>query len=279
MSDFKIPQMQRITSRDNQKLKLARKARDRRLEDLIFVEGWRLAEEALRSKLNISDIFFSEGFAKSARGEAFLQKTKHFNLYEVSEQIFNTLSATRHPQGVILTASRPQVGKSVVEINLSGKSSEFPLVILLHQINNPANLGAVLRTAEAAGVCGVILTENSADPFSPKALRGAMGASFRLPVWTNADYFEVLDWAVSRNLIPICADINSRKSYTEIDWKKARLLIFGSEAGGLSAEEREKISENLIIPMGNAVESLNLAVACGVILFEARRQSNAGQPL
>jgi TrmH family RNA methyltransferase len=133
-------------------------------------------------------------------------------------------------------------------------------------------LGAILRTCEAVDVSGVILSKNSADAFSPKALRGAMGANLRLPLWTNADFFEVLDWAKTEGFGSICADVNAEKSYLEIDWKKPRLLIFGSEAHGLNADEREKTDESLLIPMANNVESLNLAVACGVILFEARKQ-------
>lgn len=265
--------MQKISSRDNQKLKLARKARDRRVVDLIFIEGLRLAEEALRSNLSISEIFVAENFSKSERGQDFLKKARNFNLSEVSGQIFETLSDTKRSQGVILIAAKPETGKVFIEHHLQKKGRKFPLVVLLHQINNPSNLGAILRTCAAVGVSGVILTRNSADAFSPKALRGAMGASFRLPLWENADYFEALAWADSQNLISACADVNSSKSYAEINWRAARLLIFGSEARGLSANEREKVRESLVIPMENAVESLNLAVACGVILFEAKRQS------
>ena len=267
--------MQKITSRDNQKLKLARKVRDGRVENLIFIEGLRLAEEALRSDLNISDVFVTESFSKTERGQDFLQKAENSNLSEVPEQIFNSLSDTKQSQGVILISSKPETGKGVIQDNLQKTTCRFPLVILLHQINNPSNLGAILRTAEASGVSGVILTKDSADVFSPKALRAAMGASFRLPVWTDADYFEVLDWAEQKDLVSVCADVNSDRSYTEIDWKTPRLLIFGSEAHGLSAEEREKVNESLIIPMENGVESLNLAVACAVILFEAKRQFRA----
>jgi len=101
-----------------------------------------------------------------------------------------------------------------------------------------------------------------------------MGASFRLPIWTEADFFEVLGWAKEKNLISICADVNAKKSYLEVDWRKAHLLIFGSEAHGLSQKERESVAEGLIIPMENEVESLNLAVSAGVILFEAKRQIN-----
>ncbi len=99
-----------------------------------------------------------------------------------------------------------------------------------------------------------------------------MGASLRLPIWEGADLFEILDWARGKNLTSVCADVNAKKSYLETDWTKPRLLIFGSEAHGLSAEEKEAIEESLLIPMENGVESLNLAVSCGVILFEAKRQ-------
>lgn len=128
-----------------------------------------------------------------------------------------------------------------------------------------------MRTAEAVDVSGVILTKNSADVFSPKAIRGAMGASLRLPLWTNADFTEALQWSRAKNLKSICADVNAEKIYTEVDWNVSRLLVFGSEAHGLSAAERAAVEESLLIPMANGVESLNIAVACGIILYEARR--------
>lgn len=264
--------MLKITSRDNQKLKFARWVRDGYVKDLIFVEGLRLAEEVSRSNLKISDVLFTENFAANERGKEFLQNAETSNLWEISEKIFESLSDTKHSQGIIVICEKPATGKITIEKNLTTKADKSPLLILLHQINNPTNLGAILRTCEAADVAGVIQTKNSADVFSPKALRGAMGASLRLPLWTNADFFEALDWAQENNFISICADVNAEKSYLEIDWAKPRLLIFGSEAHGLTAGEREKTNESLIIPMENGVESLNLAVSCGVILFEAKRQ-------
>lgn len=257
----------KITSRDNSKLKFARKVRDGRVADFIFVEGLRLAEEVLRSNVEISEVFFTAQFAETERGIIFLNQTA--NHTEVSENIFNSLADTKTSQGIVLICAKPETSQRRIESDLP--KHEFPLVVLLHETNNPSNLGAILRTAEAANVAGVIITKNSADAFSPKALRSAMGANLRLPMWTNADFSEVLDWAREQNLVSICADINSNKSYTEIDWKKPRLLIFGSEAHGLSAKEREMIDESLLIPMENNVESLNLAVSCGIILFEAKK--------
>lgn len=244
------------------------------MKDVIFVEGARLAEEILHSELKIFDILLTESFRQTERGQKFLQiiKNKTDNLAEVPEKIFNSISDTKNSQGIIVIAAKPATGKIIIEANLPTNERRLPLFILLHQINNPSNLGAILRSAEAADISGVISTENSADVFSPKALRGAMGATFRLPIWTNADFSEVLNWSKKKNLISVCADINAKKSYLNVDWKKPRLLIFGSEARGLNAEEHEKIDESLIIPMENNVESLNLAVSCGVILFEAKRQ-------
>ncbi|CAN5403574.1 RNA methyltransferase [soil metagenome] len=266
--------MPKITSRDNQKLKFARKVREGRTADSIFVEGLRLAEEVLRSNTEIREIFFTSQFTNTLRGKAFLENAPTANIFEVSESSFNSLSDTKSSQGIVVICAKPETGQQSIEINLASKKREFPLVVLLHEINNPATLGAILRTSEAAGVSGVILTRNSVDSFAPKSLRASMGAALRLPIWTNADFFAALKWANANNLTSVCADVKADKSYTEINWKKPRLLIFGSEAHGLSANECEKIDESLIIPMENEVESLNLAVSCGIILFEAKRQSD-----
>ncbi|HEX8733993.1 MAG TPA: RNA methyltransferase [Pyrinomonadaceae bacterium] len=265
--------MLKITSRDNQKIKFARKARDGRERDFVFVEGARLAEEVLKANLPIREVFFTEDFAETERGQSFLNavKTKSESLAEVSTKIFDSIADTKTSQGIIVICEKPLTGESVVNANLLTRNLRFPLVILLHEINNPNNLGAILRTAEAVDVSGVITTKNSADVFSPKAIRGAMGASLRLPLWTNADFPEVLEWSREKNLKSVCADVNAEKLYTEIDWNAARLLVFGSEAHGLSAGERARIDESLLIPMANGVESLNIAVACGIILYEARR--------
>ena len=266
----------KITSRDNRKIKLVRKVRDNRLKELIFLEGLRLCKEVLRSEIPIQEVFYTKEFAENERGQILLSEFDSLtgNIFEVEETIFDSISATKNTQGIILICRRPHNSLEIFENSLTTIKKKFPLLILLHEINNPSNLGAILRTAEAAGVAGIILTKNSADVFSPKALRGAMGANLRLPIWADADFFEVIKQAKEKNFSTICADVNSEKSYLEVDWKKPRLLIFGSEAHGLSFEERNSVEESLLISMENEVESLNLAVSCAVILFEAKRQQN-----
>ena len=265
--------MQKITSRENAKLKLARKVRDGREPDLIFVEGVRLAEEVLRSETRVVEVFVSENFKRHERAAQLLSafQDKTCSIAEVSESLLQTIADTKTSQGIILICEKPATSRENFETRFSPENN-LPVVVLLHEVNNPSNLGAILRTAEAVNVSGIIISKNSADAFSPKSLRASMGAGLRLYIWTNAEFDEVLEWSRGKKLISTAADINSEKSYTEIDWTKPRLLVFGSEAHGLEAADFQKIDEGLIIPMENGVESLNLAVSCGIILFEARRQ-------
>jgi TrmH family RNA methyltransferase len=147
-----------------------------------------------------------------------------------------------------------------------------PLLVVLHQINNPVNVGAILRTSEAAGAAGVIATKNTSDPFSPKSLRGAMGSAFRLPIWSGPTYAEMIDWCRERGIATICADVDASTAYTEIDWTRPSALILGPESTGLAPEELELADQRVSIPMKGMAESLNVAVAGGVLLFEAARQ-------
>jgi TrmH family RNA methyltransferase len=143
---------------------------------------------------------------------------------------------------------------------------------MLHKTNNPVNVGAIVRTAEAAGATGVIATANTADPFSAKALRGAMGSAFRLPLWRGGTFSEVLEWCRGRKIQLICADVSAPKIFSDVNWRKPTALLVGRESAGLSKDELAAADLAVHIPMKGAVESLNVAVATGVILYEAARQ-------
>lgn len=263
----------KISSRDNGKLVMARRVRDGKIEGLIFVEGLRLAEEVLRSGLAISECFVAPGFADAARGRELMDKIEETGVVicEVSENLFQSLADTSNSQGIIVIAARPTSGVSKIEENLRSKSPV--LVVMLHEVNDPSNLGSVFRTAEAVGVAGIIVSKGSADVFSPKALRAAMGASFRVPVWEKAGLNEVIAWSRLQGLRTTAADIDAEIQYTQVDWRLPRLVVFGSEAHGLTRNTLEMIDEVILIPMQNKVESLNLAVSAGIILFEAVRQN------
>jgi len=261
----------KIQSRDNQKLKNVRKIRNGKAENEIFIEGLRLCEEALKSNVEILECYIDTKFGKNEREVALINEIekKCRSISEVDANLFQTIADTQNSQGIIIIGRKPEnVFQQLNEVNKD--------ILMLFKINNPSNLGAILRTAEAANIGCVIISAKSTDAFSPKSLRASMGASFRLPIWENADFDEVLEWAKSVNLITTAADINAEKDYSEIDWKQNRLIIFGSESDGLSENQCEIIDELIYIPMENNVESLNLAVSCGIILFEAKRNKKSG---
>jgi RNA methyltransferase, TrmH family len=262
-----------ISSRDNQRLVHARKVRDGQASGDMFVEGKRLAIEALRSGVEISECFVSERFADSSANSALVGRLveKARLTFEIPDRVFRSVAATDHSQGVILIAEKPQAGVSAIERNMHA-GNIIPITLLLYQINNPSNLGAVLRTAEASGIAGVITSTGSANVYSPKALRASMGAAFRVPVWADAGIEQALIWAEQKGLRTTATGVGANYSYTQADWCLPRLLVFGSEAEGLAGMDLGRINETINIPMENQVESLNLAVAAGIILFEAKRQ-------
>jgi TrmH family RNA methyltransferase len=259
-----------IASRDNSLLRRARAVRDGKIDELIFVEGMRLCEEALTSSLEIDAVVYSDHIARKPRAAKLitLLSERVNTSASVSEKLLESISYTKTPQGIVVLAARPPADAD----NLTSRQPAKPLIVMLHETNNPVNVGAIVRTAEAAGATGIIATANTADPFSPKALRGAMGSAFRLPVWRGATFADVLKWCRARKIQIICADVSAGGVFSDVDWRKPSVLLVGRESTGLSAEELASVDLAVRIPMKGSAESLNVAVAAGVILFEAARQ-------
>jgi len=260
----------RINSKDNSLLREARAVRDGKVTELIFVEGLRLCEEAVNSKLRIPALIFSDQLAQKTKPAELIKRFASVaeRVGVVSEKLLASISFSKTPQGVVMLAWRPEISAAHFE-QLQPTS---PLLVVMHRITNPVNMGAILRTAEATGVTGAIATENATDPFSAKALRGAMGAAFRLPIWFHPTYETVIKWCADRGIKTVCADLHAQTIYSEIDWAVPRALILGPETAGLSKAEIAAAAEATRIPMHAPVESLNVSVAAGVMLYEAMRQ-------
>ena len=278
-----------ITSRHNALARHARSVRDRKEPEQIFIEGLRLAEEALRSGLNIQNAIYTEKLRREERGERLLNEleAEGRRLSLVSDEVLNSISDTRTPQGIVLLAERPRTGIEELGVKPKSESSKTErggqdatvaasLVVIIHGVNNPSNAGAILRTAEAAGATGIISTRGTTDLFAPKALRGAMGSSFRLPLWTDVDFAEAIRICKENNLRTVGAYLSASKTHTETDWTISSALVIGCEAAGLTASEGSMLDEGVRIPMRHPVESLNVAVASGIILYEAARQRRMG---
>jgi RNA methyltransferase, TrmH family len=262
--------MQTITSRDNPLLRQARAVRDGKTDDLIFIEGLRLSEEALRSGLTIASVIVADELARKERARELIHKLEATTdrAAVVSEKLLESISYTSTPQGIVVLAARPDTGEKQLDDNMKNPA----LVVVMHRINNPVNVGAILRTAEAAGATAAIATRESSDPFSPKSLRGAMGSAFRLPIWRGPTYESVIAWCNARSIATVCAELQASSRHDEVDWRRASALILGPESQGLSPEEIALADQSIRIPMKGEAESLNVAVAAGVLLYEAARQ-------
>lgn len=273
----------KIRSRQNPLVKHARAVRDRKESEQIFIEGLRLSEEALGSRLDIQDALYTERLERDERGVRLLHELRRAGcrLSMVADDVMASISDTRTPQGIVILAAHPRTGplpekpnRATSEDGCAEESQRdmIPLIVIIHALNNPSNAGAILRTAEAAGATGIIATKGTTDLFSTKALRGAMGSAFRLPIWTDVDFADAINWCAKRGIPTIGSHLGARKAHTEIDWTLPCALVFGSEAAGLTGEELSMLDEGVLIPMHQPVESLNVAVACGIILYEAYRQ-------
>lgn len=260
----------KITSRDNSLLRRARAVRDGKADDLVFVEGMRLCEEALTSALDIEAVIYSDHISQKPKAANLIAQLsdRANSSASVSEKLLESISYTKTPQGIVVLAARPPAGVK----DFAKQQPAKPLIVILHETNNPVNVGAIVRTAEAAGATGVIATANTADPFSPKALRGAMGSAFRLPVWSGGTFADVVKWCQARRIQIICADVSGDRVFSEVDWRNPGALLVGRESTGLSEEELGSADFAVRIPMKGSAESLNVAVATGVILYEAARQ-------
>lgn len=263
--------METISSRDNQRLVRVRKIRGGDNSDHIFIEGRRLAEEAIGSGLDILEAFVSSDFAD----EELLERIGGVaSTAVVSSKLFGSIADTSNSQGIILIAERPGTGGDLRELPCSPTSSGAPLFIFLQEVSNPLNLGAIVRTADAAGVSGLIVSPASADVYSPKAIRAAMGSSFRLPICENVGFDKAVVWAKDAGIQVVATEPTGGTPHSEVDWKAPSLVVFGSEAHGLTRKELDWVDKTVTIPLAAGVESLNLAVSAGVLLFEARRQNN-----
>lgn len=254
-----------ITSPANERLKHARRIRDGRENDLVFVEGERLIEECLQSGLAMETCFHSP--EPSPRAQAILAELAQRGCpaFATADAVLATISDTVNSQGLIVIAKRPA---STLDQVLSSGSP----IVCLDAVQDPGNFGSVLRTAEAAGAKGVISLKGSVDAFAPKTLRSAMGSAFRLPIATDVGVDELLANARAAGLKVVATAAETDNLYFNFDWRQPAVIVFGNEANGVSQEVLNRCDARVGIPLCASVESLNVAAAAAVILFETARQ-------
>lgn len=258
-----------ITSSSNGKVKQVvqwQSRADRRREAGIFLaEGFKLFREAPEE--SIREVFLSEDVMDRVAEDASLQEKLHRTGYEtVSREVFRKMSDTKTPQGILCVAGRPQ---HTLEQMLDAPS---PLLIVLESIQDPGNLGTILRTGEAAGITGVIMGGETTDIFHPKTIRATMGSVFRVPFVQVRHLKGSLEHLKRKGIRIYAAHLSGETYYDGVSYQEGTALLIGNEGNGLSEDVVRMADKLLKIPMEGRVESLNASVAATLLMYEAQRQ-------
>jgi TrmH family RNA methyltransferase len=263
--------IERIVSRQNPLVKRFRRVRMGSERHLVLIEGVRLIEEALKSGAHFESVAFTSSLETDQRGQALLEALRQVPCRgaHVTEHVMEVISDTETPQGVAAIISRPYYELG----DIFAARPEF--VVIADQLQDPGNIGTIIRTAEAAGASGLIATRGTVDPFNRKALRASAGSALRLPIATGVKLAEALDECQKRSIKIVAASPHHDKRariYAEANLTAPLSLVLGGEAGGIAEEVTSRATLLVRIPMARGVESLNVAAAAAVLLYEAARQ-------
>ena len=263
-----------IRSRNNplvQRLRALKEKGQRGAAGLALLEGGKLVAEALAAGVELLEAAASPRFGRLAHEQVLAAELvrRGVALRRVDGDILSALSELETSPGLLAIARRPRFAEESLY-------RQTPLVVIAAGLQNPGNLGALLRSAEAAAATGAYLTEGTADPFSWKALRGSMGSAFRLPHVRGIPVHAALERVRARRLQIVAAEADGTVSYEAADFRPPTALLVGPEGSGLAAELAAAADLRVRVPMQAPVESLNVGVAAGILLFEAARQRRSG---
>lgn len=254
-----------ITSKTNPKIKnlikCMKSGKERKKQDIFLVEGIRMFSE-------IPDFLHVETFVTEEFYNGYPDFFDNIAYELVSEQVMDTISDTKTPQGVVSLVKRQHY--TVKEV--CGKDNS--LIMALENLQDPGNLGTIIRTAEGAGVTGILMSQNTVDVYNPKVVRATMGSIFRIPFCYVENLTETVGNLKQQNFMVYSAHLQGTIFY-DYDYQKPTIFCIGNEGKGLSKELSEAANYKIKIPMRGKVESLNAATASTVLMYEALRQRNS----
>ena len=260
--------MEIITSAQNQWVAEAKKLRQKKYREetgLFLAEGLRLAEEAAKAG-TVREVYYHETFSDTDRGAALLKSLSvgARRFFQVSARVLDAIAETETPQGIVCVCERRQPA-------LKDFSPDRGLMVAADGIQDPGNLGSLIRTLWAAGGKGLICLRGATDPYGGKCVRASMGGIFHLPVFTDLIWATASRWILDQGYAVIAADPGGGLDYRQMKWPVKTLLCIGGEARGLTSIPSDEIAEHVFIPLAEGAESLNAAVAAGILIFESRR--------
>lgn len=267
-----------ITSTSSSQVKhivnLQKKSKLRREERQFVVEGIKMVTEAPKDRL--VKVYISETF--KADNEEFLDKVNYEALGNdileiVSDNVFIRMSDTQTPQGIMAVVKMSDVCiEDMFEEDNRTDDKKQPLLLILENLQDPGNLGTIVRMAEGAGVTGVIMSSNTVDIYNPKTIRSTMGSLYRVPVIYVEDIYETVEECKQKGVKVYAAHLKGTDNYNQKDYTQPTAFMIGNEGNGLTDKLTDKADELVRIPMQGKVESLNAAIACTILTYEAVRQ-------
>ena len=261
-----------ITSASNLHVVAARKLRQRKhrqAEARFLVEGLQLLHMALDGGAVPHEVFYCQEQFTGTEAAALLGRFRRTEaaLLKVAPRVMETLSEREEPQGIV--ASFRLAEAPLASLKLTGRE----LVVVLDRLQDPGNLGTLIRTADAVGAAAIILIEPCVDPYDPKTVRGSMGSLFNLPVISAQDVAGLFAWLQARSLRPVGADPHLGETWGTGLWRGGVALVLGNEARGLSDDVAAQITAWARLPIVGRAESLNVAVAGGVLMYAWLREN------
>jgi len=256
----------RITSTQNPKVKsllALEKPRERRKQQLFIIEGRKEISMAIEAGYKIGNLFFCDEIVDVADIPAQLKDEKL--LIPVSKEVFDKIAVREGTGGMIA------VSEMRVHVLDQVQLSKNPLILILEGVEKPGNLGAILRTADAANVDGVIICDTQTDFYNPNVIRSSLGCVFTKQV-AAATSEETIAWLKKNNISIYCTYLQASQPYHTIDYQKPSAIVMGTEATGLTDIWVKQANANIIIPMLGKIDSMNVSTAAAVVVFEARRQ-------
>ncbi|MGI6113527.1 MAG: TrmH family RNA methyltransferase [Mahellales bacterium] len=259
-----------ITSRNNQLIKTLRGVRQKKERDrlnLFMAEGIKSIEDAMASDFRIQYILYSDSLPQGfiERLQAFCT-AKLTRLIRTRDEVLKSISDTVSPQGVIGFIEKPEYSMDDI---ITGDTACF---ILADSIQDPGNIGTLIRTADAAGLQAVILSAGCADPFNPKVIRSTMGSIFHIPVLYEQDLVGVIDTLRGAGYQIVSTKVEQDNYIWGFKFGRRCALVFGNEGSGIADEISSRCTHSISIPMVGRAQSLNVSVAAGIVVYEFVRQ-------
>jgi len=252
-----------IESTQNEKIKniikLRETGRERKKQGWFLIEGWREINLALKAGVEIANLYYCQDYVKK---ELDFDEEK---LIEVSKKVFDKIAYRENPDGYLAVAK-------IKELKLANiKLSRKPLIVVLEAVEKPGNLGAILRTADAAGADAVIINDAKTDIYNPNVIRASQGTVFTVPMVLSS-IEQTVEFCKNNKIKILAATPETEKQYTEINYNNGCAIIMGAEDKGLSEKWLAMADEKIKMKMSGKIDSLNVSVSAAIILFEAVRQ-------